>query len=474
MSARLPWALLLLCAVGCEELRPAVEVPPPHRGGDALARALRLKQRGEPLPEVCAALREVIAGSGSEDQVERARRLLVQAHAEWYQLAHIAKDLLPDLPSAASIFTTLKSDLDVPADRAFEPTLTSEGRPSRNPTAGRRLPIVEALISPGAAVTRPADVKRALETSLTTLQESPEPETRRFAAMVQRFVSIETAWRYGAAWSSTPARVRELLRFAGRADAPALADNAWLMLRVSMAVALRQPAVPRRALMESIATLLDTPMDPSRRESPRALLLRIGGVESGSLPERIWASWRAVRLAVAERLESLGVAPADSDGRRTWNQLRRYLGLRPPLDRPDVLSLYALGEPLRVEAVTDWLRELNLAPLRTDRGLDRLEATVRTRLADPDADRRSVDALRVMTLLAVQEAVVARLGPRTHGPAVRLVDRGRLLERSLLLPGGGLYEAFARKVFECLKPRQPLGCLRRIVVTLERRSARPE
>ena len=472
LDYRLGVAFIAVCTLGCEPLRPVVGPAPPTDYSAELVRARELAASHAPLTQVTASLRTVIAGSVDEDEVEEARRDLVRTQVEWFQWAHIARDLLPGLEGNDTVFNALRQDLE-------------QGRPSTNATLNARVSnhrrterhavrsplfFMQQLTRPGESAARPVDVKRRLVEELARLERSAEEKTRTYAVAARRFLTLESAWRYGRTWRSGAARVGELLGVMRGRQLKGLADNVWLLLKLSFHLSLEDPKVPRRPVLDSLATVLGAE-SLERRESPREALLRLAGDVAGDTPvERLWYAWKRVRQKVDQVLDEDGVAPLGTDGRYLWLRLSRYLELHDAPHRPTAAQLHALGASDREPAVAEWWEALEGPPLDSNEAIDRLEAIAREE--SQRVGRRP--ATLAMTVLTLEEIVTMRLGPRIQGRSVRLVAQGVFLERSLVLPDGVVLEGFPLVVERCILDADEEGCLRALVLPLVRRSYQPE
>ncbi len=453
-------AVVVSVVGGCETLRPEAAEPGPADGeSERLVKAQQLIAEHASFPKITAALRLVLAESDDEDELERARVLIAQQHLQWFQLAHIASEALADAAGHERLVTGLSAEL-MAGDGLLEPIALTPPESK----GGRRLAVVQALASVGPETpVQLAHAKRQLADRLVELERSPELSTRTFAGAGRRFLALESIWRYGRQWRTPPARVGELIAFANSAGAGGLADNAWLTLRLSFTLALDEPRVPRRSLVEAAAAVLEHDLSGPRR-APFEILLELGAGEGGTLPERLWASWRNLRTRIGEALKPLKPRdPGGADGGRLWDTLRRFLRLEAPPIRPEPADLYALGNAVRGHAVRDFLKQLELADLRLAKTIDALEAKARALYAAGDRH-----AVWVMTILTVQEALMARIAGDLRPHTIRLVDRATFEKRSLVLPGGIVYPEFPRKVRKCLAPTNPgrPQCLRRITEAL--------
>lgn len=466
MSRLFLGVLLVAGCLGCETLRPAVgsEAAEPLSG--ELQRALAVNQNAASLPELTAALRTIIQQSTDEDEVEAARRLLATRYAEWYQLAHIAHDLL-DERGGRTVFEGLERDLAASGpDLAF----VVADRP-----LPQRLEFIRPLLVDSEQPTRPSEVKRRLNTELLGYERSAEQKTRSTAAIARRFLALEAGWRYDRTFRGSAARTKEQLAFLRRREAAGLGDNAWLALKLALELPLAKPTLPRRHLVESVATVLGVSPEGTGKK-PYIGLIEMGDGRGDTIPERIWYAWRHVRLRLTRVLDQTGVASPNTDGRRAYNHLAPYLGIRPPPEAPTAAELHALGEGIRTEAVTHWLGTLSVGALTNRRSLDQLESTLRALLAEPKPGREAQQQetrLVAMAVLAMEEAVVVALGDKVRGRMVRLVDRGAFDKRSLVLPGGLVTPSFPMKIRRCIEPKaaEPAGCLRRLLEDLVKRAS---
>jgi len=456
--------LAALGLVGCESLRPEVADPKPEAPSADLIQARKLIAKTAAPHEITAALRRVLGESSDEDEIEEARRGIAQQHLQWFQLAHIAQDLLVETPGHNRLFGSLVLDLSV-APEYPEPIKLTAGASKAG--SGRHFEPVTRLADYSSKPVMMAATKGALAEALIRTEQSNEPTTRAFVAAGRRFLALESAWRYGRQWRTTPTRVTEMAGFAKRTTAGALADNAWLTLQLSFALALDKPLVPRRTLIESAAAALGHKLE-GRRQAPYEVLVELGQVQrapQATLPEHLWQSWRALRLRIDAALSDL--KRGNGDAPVLWEQLRAIFKLRPIPKAPTVAALYAMAASVRRQAVTQWAQSLNLSDLRTPDTLDKLEATAAKLYAE---DKRA-DAIWVMAVLMAQEAISVHVADTARPYTIRLVERAEFKKRSLVLPGGIVYPDFPRKVRECLIAKNPArrDCIRRMVAGLVKR-----
>lgn len=443
-----------------------------------LAHARRAFNRRAPLDRVVRALRLALASELSDADAAEARRLLLLSRVRWFQLAHIASDILTRVDGHTKVFASLKRELTAPLDGPLKIERPSRASPRK---AGmKRLSFVTDLIADGPGVVRATEVKKLLLGQIKGLAgaQSGHPEDQALFAAARRYIEIEAAWRYHREWRGAPSRVRQLLAFARRPDAGGLRESAWLALRLGFGLALSRPVFPRRALLEAISVVLGEDIAITR-DSRQALLLRLGGGEGDTPPERLWNAWHGARKRVETALDETGAAPASGMARHWWRALAGHLRLDATPSSPSAEALYTLGVAVRGDAVAGWLRSMDVPPLTNDRALDRLEASARAQLRsreeskkEPNEDGRPI---LVMTVLALEEAATIRLSTAAAaGRAIKLVGRGQFARRSLLLPSGVVYQEFPTHVSKCLRLPSDVkaGCISTLLDGMARRIER--
>jgi hypothetical protein len=388
-----------------------------------------------------------------------AARLLVKTHLEWYQLAHIAHDLLRTLPGHNRVYNTLRDE--ILRANGEDPPKTG-ARPKKPPApTPKELEFIAELVGQGPGGVRGITVKRLLNARITQLESSSDTASKSFGAIGRLFLNLESGWRYAKDFRTSPKRVRDVLSVVSKQQAGGLADNAWLMLELAMKLALTQPRIPTRNLMESIAILLDAQFDV--KQQPYEWLLQLGEGKGPSLLETIHASWVNLNQRVDKALKSLPDDPM-SDAKRTYKRITRHLELRLPVVKATPEILHAFGEPIRETVVSDWLTTGNLPLPKSRRSLSLIEKSLRN-LWTKSPERRP--AVLVIAVLTIQHALALQMEEHVRGRALQLLDRGDYLRRSLILPGGRVSRAFPSNIQRCLE-RDNSNCLQELLDTLKK------
>ena len=446
--------IALLSVTACEPLRPVAPEGEWSTPSRALQRAEVLLKKNASFDKISHALQLALGEAGDHPERLRIRRLKAMVHLRWFQLAHIARDLLIGIEGNDRVFTSLIKDLRSDIDSRKSPSLRA---PGASKSGLRILDFLAPLIGKSSAVTRLSEVRRVLVKELSQLSRKSDRNSRDFASYSRRFLIMESSWHYNKSAAATKKRIREWLDFLNNFGKSFMVGHVWLTLRLTLAYSLKSPRIPTQSFLLALGELTGH-KPPRNKTSAVNLLLAMGKGEGKTLPERLYVAWQGLKSTVESKLERYQPAPGSSAD-FMWSRLSAFLELHDDAGRPAVDDLYAIGDAVRAQAVFEWLVKNGLPGPGDSRTLPGLGALVAKGAGGSGLD----DPQWVMAILSFQEIVGVQLVDVSSVRSIRLSQSGSFETRALRLPNGRQISNFPSTIKRCIEGRRIRICLKNLL-----------